>query len=132
MPSGTPRLLNTTVPRASTTVTWDTSVGAKSAMLFEASPEAGKGVRYVTSGQGTGSGTTPTITTGSITNGDLVVGAVHTEYGTSNTFTADADTTNGNWSALQGARAGTTTGGIGNDHVGLRSQRLGSAPLSCP
>lgn len=94
------------------TVTFDANCTAKVWMLFEASSSVGTET-FVTSGTGTGSGTTPSITTGTITSGDLVVAACHTEYGTSNTFTADADTTNGTWSAQQTARVGTTASGMG-------------------
>lgn len=103
------------------TITWGTAVAAKAAMLFEAVPTSGYKAQVRGAGQGTGSGTTPTITTIACQTGDLVICGGHTEYGTSNTWTADADTTNGTWSAQQTARAGSTAGGQG---VGWQSKEV--------
>jgi len=70
---------------------------------------------YVTGGTGTsGTGTTsPTITTGSIAINDMVIGMLVVESGTTQTFTGDADTTNGSWSTQQTNKIGSTTSGVG-------------------
>jgi hypothetical protein len=95
------------------TVTFANNTVAKTWTLMEVTAGAGKVVRYVTSGIGTGgTGTTsPTITTGSITNGRMVIAALFLEAGTTETITQDADTTNGTWSAQQTAEIGSTTSG---------------------
>jgi hypothetical protein len=70
-------------------------------------------ILFVKSASGTGSATAaPTITTGSITSGNMVIGGLFNEYGTAQTVTQDGDTTNGTWSAQQTAEVGTTTSGM--------------------
>lgn len=96
------------------TVTFADSTAAKAWALNEVTAAAGKYAIVVTGGNGSAqtASATPTVTTGSIAVGDLTVGMVAIEGGNV-TPTADADTTNGNWSALQYPWTGTSTGGIG-------------------
>lgn len=96
------------------TVTYDTATTAKVWTLDEVkTDQSGQVVAYVTSGVGTsGTGTTsPTITSGSIAINDIIVGAVFIEAGTTESFTDDADSTNGSWTASQSAKIGSTTSG---------------------
>lgn len=91
----------------------------KVATLIEVTPTAGSTIEYVTGGVGTcAASTTPTVTTSSITSGNMVIGAVFIEYGTNQTITEDADTTNGVWSTQQT----TETGGTGNAGQSVASQ----------
>lgn len=95
------------------TVTFDTATTAKAWAMWEVVPAALKVVSYVTSGVNAGAATTtPTVTTASITSGDVVIGALHNEYGTAQTVTADADASSGAWSAQQTAEIGTTAAGM--------------------
>lgn len=94
------------------TVTFNNSPVAKCWTLQEVVPGAGNIVEYVTGGVNTGSATAnPTVTTGSIASGDMVIGALFNEQGTGQTVTGDADTTNGSWSTQQTAEIGTTAAG---------------------
>lgn len=87
-----------------------TTVIGKAWTIWEFPPLAGGTMSYVTGGIETNlTGTTtqtPSITTGSIPNGDYVVGACGAE--TVNAFVGDSDTTNGTWSvqATSGAYGG--------------------------
>jgi hypothetical protein len=95
----------------SLTLNFANTVTAKAWALWEVAPGAGKIVSYVTGAAGTGSATgTPTVTTGSITNGDVVIGGGGAE--SANTWTGDSDTTNGNWSTQQANGFGTGTSGM--------------------
>lgn len=95
------------------TVTFDTATTAKAWVMWEVVPAAGKAVSYITHGWNTGAATTtPTVTTGSITSGDVMIGALYNEYGTAQTITQDGDSTNGAWSSQQTAEVGTTTAGM--------------------
>lgn len=93
------------------TITWDggVSVPAKAWTLQSFAGTAP--ITYVTGAAGAGAATAnPTITTGSITNGNAVIGVGAAEQ--SNTaWGADADTTNGSWSTMQRTGFGTTTSG---------------------
>lgn len=97
---------------ASITVTWSsTSPTAKAWTLIEFTPSAGKIINYVTGAIGTGSTTgTPTITSGSITSGDAIIGMGGAE--SSDTWAGDADTTNGSWSTHQHNVAGSGATGM--------------------
>ncbi len=55
--------------------------------------------------------TTGTLVTPSVTNGEGVLCWAGHEYGEA--VTADADSTNGSWSAVYGANTGSTTSGMG-------------------
>lgn len=95
------------------TVTFDANTTAKAWTLMEVTPTIGSRLSFVTSGVNTGAATgTPTVTTSSITNGDMVIGGLFNEQGTGQTVTGDADATNGNWSAQQTAEIGTTAAGM--------------------
>lgn len=94
------------------TVTFDASTTAKVWTLMEVTPTSLYRITYVQGGEGTGSATaSPTVTTASITSGNMVIGALHNEYGTAQTVTEDGDTTNGSWSTQQTTEIGTTTSG---------------------
>lgn len=95
------------------TITWSGNVPADCWTLMEITPGAGSVVEFVTSGDGTGSSTaSPTVTTGSITNTNMVIGGLFNEQGTGQTVTQDGDTTNGNWSTQQTTEIGTTDTGM--------------------
>jgi hypothetical protein len=53
----------------------------------------------------------PTVTTGTIEVGDMVIAMVAMEAGTTQTLTSDADTTNGTWSAAQYNEIRSSTSG---------------------
>lgn len=86
------------------------SVTAKNFAFKEVSASAGVPT-YVTGADGTGATTgTPTITTTSIANGDLVIGFGGSE--SADTWAGDADTTNGSWSTKVSRAAGTGATGM--------------------
>ncbi len=88
-----------------------TNACVKAWALHEIIPASGFGVEYITGGVGTGAASgTPTVTTGSITSGDAVIGVGGAESG--DTWVGDADTTNGSWSAHMHAASGTGTSGM--------------------
>jgi hypothetical protein len=92
------------------TVAFSPNVTAKNWALHEVVPGAGNTVSYITGAAGTGSTTgTPTVTTSSITSGDMVIGGGASE--SASTWTGDGDSTNGSWSAQQANGAGTGTSG---------------------
>lgn len=94
------------------TVTFNVICTAKAWTLMEVTPTSGYCITYVTGGVNAGAATTaPTVTTGSITSGNMVIGGLFNEYGTAQTVTQDGDATNGSWSAQQTAEIGTTTAG---------------------
>lgn len=97
---------------------WGTTVTAKALGIHDVSSDNPlKRPRYKTGGVGTGATTgTPSVITGSITNGNVVVGAGGAE--SASTWTGDADTTNGTWSAQQAVGFGT-----GNSGMSATSQR---------
>lgn len=69
--------------------------------------------------EGSGTSTTPTITSASAASGDVCVAGVNITNGpTGDTFTADADTSNGTWSAV------TTSGTTGNPSSSNHTMRL--------
>jgi hypothetical protein len=95
------------------TVTFGTSTTAKAWALMEVSPVTGLTMSVIASGAGTGVTTAaPTVTSGSITSGDMVIGGLFNEQGTGQTVTQDGDTTNGSWSTQQTAEVGTTDTGM--------------------
>jgi hypothetical protein len=105
---GTPLTTSNTI-----TVNIPVAAVAKTWTLMEVTAAAGFTPTYVTGAVGTsGTGTTsPTITTGSIPVGDMVVAALVLEAGTTQTITQDADATNGSWSTQQTNEIGSTTSG---------------------
>lgn len=110
----TPMNVGTLVTGTVITVSFGgTSVTAKTWTLIEVVGSQGVPT-FKTQAVGTGSATaSPTVTTSSLTNGTLVVGAVFIEGGTTLTLTGDADTSNGNWSTAQSNKIGSTTSGSG-------------------
>lgn len=98
------------------TVTFDTAATAKAWVMWEVVPAAGKVVSAggaIPNGVSAGAATTtPTVTTDVLTSADVLIGALHNEYGTAQTVTADADSSNGSWSAQQLAKIGTTAAGM--------------------
>lgn len=98
----------------SITITFSPTTIAKAYALMEVAAAAGKTIQYIAGADGgdtTAATASPTITTSSITTGDMVIGAVSLEAGTSQTVTDDTDSSNGSWSAGQYFEVGTTTGG---------------------
>lgn len=92
------------------TITWGVNTTANTAVLWEVTTSGT--ISYVTGGVGSGSSTTtPTVTTGSITSGDMVIGGLFVESGTA-VVTGDSDTSNGNWSAAHNIQAGSGTTGM--------------------
>lgn len=85
---------------------------ARSWTLMEVSTTLSR-INYGTGATTTATTASPTITTSSITSGDMVIGAVGAESGTTQVFTGDADASSGSWSTQQTASAGTTTAGSG-------------------
>jgi hypothetical protein len=99
----------TTLTTGSTiTVTFSAVTVSRSYTLYEIKGSVGTPT-YVTGGQETAATATPTITTGSITNGYAVIAAIGREG--NGTRTSDGDTTNGTWSNAQNNGVGSTTGG---------------------
>jgi hypothetical protein len=87
------------------------SVTAKAYVFWEITPTEGFKIQYVTGGAGTGAASgSPTVTTSSITSGNVVVGGGGAE--SANTWTGDSDTTNGTWSAQQATGFGSSTTGM--------------------
>jgi hypothetical protein len=98
----------------SLTLTWAAGVSptAKAYTFAEfTSNTAWAGISYITGAAGTG-GTSgvPTVTTGSITSGDVVIGWGGAE--SADTWAGDADATSGSWSTHQHNAAGTGTTGM--------------------
>lgn len=86
------------------------SVTAKSWTLTEVVPTAGFVPQFVTGAGGTGAtSATPTVTTSSITAGNVVVGGGAAEATLA--WTGDADSTNGTWANEQEIGNGTGTSG---------------------
>jgi hypothetical protein len=94
------------------TVTFGVATTAKAWALREIVPTSGKIPCVVSRGTNTGTSTSPTITTETIDSGNLVTGFLFDQYGTEQTITQDADTTNGSWSAQQTAEVGSTATGM--------------------
>lgn len=91
-------------------VGFGTSPAAKSWTLTEIVPTAGFVPSFVTGAGGTGATSgTPTVTTSSITSGNVVVGGGAAEATLA--WTGDADTTNGSWTNEQEIGNGTGTSG---------------------
>lgn len=98
------------------TLTLGANATAKVATFDEVTPTAGMHIAYVTGATGSANTANPSITTGTITNGNMVIGFTGTE--SSGTFTGDSDTTNGSWSTQQ-----TTVAGSGTSAQSISSQR---------
>jgi hypothetical protein len=104
-----------------TTITITTNVAtvARVVTLMEVIPTGGSTIGYVTGASSTATSATPSIITGSITSGNMVVAAFFVEFGSDLIITQDADTTNGSWSAQQS----TTVGGSLLTGLSMASQR---------
>jgi hypothetical protein len=95
------------------TVTFDAASTAECWSLMEITPTAGYAITYVTNGNsGAFTNTTPTVDTGSITSGNMVIGCLFNEQGTGQTVTEDGDTSNGTWSTQQTAEIGSAATGM--------------------
>ncbi len=97
----------------SLTLSWiaGVSVTAKAWTIQECSAASGKIGTFATGAAGTGATTgAPTVTTSSIASGDAVIGVAGLEGADS--WTGDADTSNGNWAAQQHTAFGTGTSGM--------------------
>lgn len=95
------------------TVSFGTAAVAKTWTLMEVTAAAGARAIPLTGGNAAGqaASSAPTVTTGTIAVGDMVIAMVAMEAGTTQTLTSDADTTNGTWSTAQYAEIGSTTSG---------------------
>jgi hypothetical protein len=95
------------------TVTFGTATVAKTWTLMEVTAAAGYQAMVLTGANAAGQAASnaPTVTTGTIAVGDMVIATVAMEAGTTQTLTGDADTTNGTWSTAQYAEIGSTTSG---------------------
>ncbi len=90
------------------TVTFGTATTVKAWSCHEL---VGQAVTFVSSGVNTGAATgTPTVNTAAALTGDAVMGFGFAESGA--LFTADADTTNGSWTALNRTFGGAGTSGM--------------------
>lgn len=93
------------------TITTNISVSRHAVTIMEIVPTGGSSISYVTGGVNTGAATgTPTVTTGSITSGNMVIGAYFAEW--DGAPVEDGDSTNGSWSTQQAIGIGSTTSGI--------------------
>lgn len=95
------------------TVSFGAATVAKTWTLMEVTAAAGSQALVLTGANATGqtSSLAPTVTTGTIEVGDMVIAMVAMEAGTTQTLTSDADTTNGTWSAAQYNEIGSSTSG---------------------
>lgn len=92
------------------TVTFSSSTTAKAWTMHELVPSANKFIRFLTGAAGTGSATgTPTVTSSSITSGDVIIGCGAVE--SADTWTGDSDSSSGTWSTKQSTGFGTGTSG---------------------
>lgn len=96
------------------TITWagGASVGSKAYAMWEIAPTSAAFVMsYISGAAGTGAASAaPTVTTSSLTSGDIVVAGGGAESG--DTWGADADTTNGTWNTHQHSAGGTGATGM--------------------
>lgn len=92
------------------TVSFGAATVAKTWTLMEVTAAAGSQALVLTGANAAGS-STPTVTTGTIEVGDMVIAMVAMEAGTTQTLTSDADTTNGTWSAAQYNEIGSSSSG---------------------
>lgn len=87
-----------------------TTTVARAYALWEVVGDPGETVSYGTGATETATTASPSITTSSITSGDLVIGAVGREG--NDAVTEDSDTSNGSWTHVAAAGVGTTTSGV--------------------
>lgn len=95
------------------TVSFGAATVAKTWTLMEVTAAAGSQALVLTGANATGQAgvPAPTVTTGTIEVGDMVIAMVAMEAGTTQTLTSDADTTNGTWSAAQYNETGSSSSG---------------------
>lgn len=95
------------------TVSFGAATVAKTWTLMEVTAAAGSQALVLTGANATGQpgSSGPTVTTGTIEVGDMVIAMVAMEAGTTQTLTSDADTTNGTWSAAQYNEIGSSSSG---------------------
>lgn len=95
------------------TVSFGAATVAKTWTLMEVTAAAGSQALVLTGANATGQpgSPAPTVTTGTIEVGDMVIAMVAMEAGTTQTLTSDADTTNGTWSAAQYNEIGSSSSG---------------------
>lgn len=94
------------------TITTSTATARRAVTLMEIVPTSGSNLAYVDGGVSTGSNTAgPTVTTSSITSGNMVIAACFNEWEAAPT-SHDGDTTNGSWSTAQSDGGGTTAAGM--------------------
>jgi hypothetical protein len=96
------------------TITYPVTVPSKAWVVWEFAPTGAGAMTYVTGGTGTAANTaSPTVTTGSIANGDYVVAMCGAEGAAGgNDFSGDVGTTNGTWktqATIGGGSAGATS-----------------------
>lgn len=90
------------------TVNMSPNTTSKAAVVWKLRPDSGTVIQEVTFAFTAGSNTaTPTVTTSTIGVGDIVVAAIGAE--SNGVVTADADTTNGSWTAQQTATGNSGT-----------------------
>jgi hypothetical protein len=110
-------LVTTAITDGDITVNFSPNTQYKAAVVYKLAPTASgtPTVRFVGSGLTGNEGTTAvTITTSSLTSGDIVFGAVAYEILTLGALVPDTDTTRGSWSAVDG-----TASGFGVDWYGV-------------
>src|SRR5688572_8357700 len=80
-------------------VSFSPNTAAKAVAIWRVTPTAGSAISFIAETGGAAATANPTVTSASITSGNLVIGA----NGVENTAapTADSDTSNGNWSTAQ-------------------------------
>lgn len=95
------------------TVSFGAATVAKTWTLMEVTAAARSQALVLTGANATGQpgSSGPTVTTGTIAVGDMVIAMVAMEAGTTQTLTSDADTTNGTWSAAQYNEIGSSSSG---------------------
>lgn len=95
------------------TVSFGAATVAKTWTLMEVTAAARSQALVLTGANATGQpgSSGPTVTTGTIEVGDMVIAMVAMEAGTTQTLTSDADTTNGTWSAAQYNEIGSSSSG---------------------
>jgi hypothetical protein len=99
------------------TINFSPNTVSKAAVVHKLDPDTGITIQKVTSGFTAGSATgTPTVTTATVTIGDVVIAAIAAESNAA--FTGDSDTTNGSWS--------TQTTAVGNTGTSGTSSRVAS------
>ena len=90
------------------TVNFSPNTTSKGAAVWRVVPSTGMGINFLVETGNVGTGANPSVTSATVTSGDLVIGVTAAE--TSTTPTADSDTSNGSWSTAQVAVANSGSG----------------------